>query len=191
MKKITFVLSVVLIVLFIIGCGSNKNLSQVNEGDIPEWYPLPPQDPNFVFAAKTATSQDMQLAVDKAVVDGRAEIGRTIELQLQGLQKKFNEEIGAGENSTLLQQFTQATKIVVDQTLTGSQIKNQKISKDGNLWRAYVLVQYPLGAANEAFMQQIQKQQELYTRYRSSQTFKELEDEVQKYREWKEKQGQN
>jgi len=28
----------------------------------------------------------------------------------------------------------------------------------------------------------------MYTRFRSSQTFKELEDEVKKYEEWKEKQ---
>jgi len=34
----------------------------------------------------------------------------------------------------------------------------------------------------------MKKQEELYTRYRSSETFKDLENEVKKYEEWKEKQ---
>jgi hypothetical protein len=130
----------------------------------------------------------MQLAIDKATTDARAEIGRTINLKLENLQKKFDEEVGVRENSTILQQFTQATKIVVSESLSGSQVKQKEISKDGEIWRAYVLVQYPIGAANDAFVQQIKKQEELYTRFRSSETFKELEDEVKKYEEWKEKQ---
>ena len=64
----------------------------------------------------------------------------------------------------------------------------KELFKDGEIWRAYVLVEYPIGAANNAFVQQIKKQEELYTRFRSSETFKELEDEVKKYEEWKEKQ---
>jgi len=185
-----FLIPILLILpfFFLINCGSNKDLSQTEAGDIPGVFKNLPQDPNYIFAPKTATSQDMQLAIDKATTDARAEIGRTIELKLENLQKKFDEEVGVRENATLLQQFTQATKIVVSEGLSGSQIKKKEVLKDGEIWRSYVLVQYPIGAANDAFLQQIKKQEEMYTRFRSSQTFKELEDEVKKYEEWKEKQ---
>ena len=174
--------------VLIISCGGSKSISSADAGDIPDWYTNVPQDPNYHFASRTASSQDMQLAVDKAATDARAEISRFIEVKLSGLQKKFDEEVGAGENSTLLQQFTQATKTVVSQVLTGSKIKEQKLFKTGNLWRAYVLAEYPIGAANQALMQQLKKNNELYTRFRASQTFEELDKEIQKYEEWKDKQ---
>ena len=182
--------TLVLLSLFVlVNCSSNKDLSQTEAGDIPEWFFTLPEDPNYVFAAKTATSQDMQLAIDKATTDARAEIGRTIELKLEGLQKSFDEEVGVRENATLLSQYTQATKTVVSTSLSGSKVKDKEFFKDGEIWRSYVLVEYPIGEANDAFVKQIKKQEELYTRFRSSETFKELEDEVTKYEEWKEKQA--
>jgi len=188
MKRLIFSLVFILPFLLLLNCSSNKDLSQTDAGDVPDWYLTPPEDPNYVFASKTATSQDMQLAVDKATTDARAEIGRVIGLKLENLQKKFDEEVGVRENAAVLEQYTEATKIVVSESLSGSQVKQKKISKDGEIWRAYALVEYPIGAANDAFMQQIKKQEELYTRFRSSETFKELEEEVKKYEEWKEKQ---
>ena len=120
------------------------------------------------------------MAVDKSMTGARAEIARQLELRISDLQKKFAEEVGQGENSTFLSQMTQATKTVVSTTLTGSTLKEKKILKDGNLWRAYVLVQYPLGAANKSLVEQIKKNNELYTRFRSSQSFEELDKEVEK-----------
>ena len=57
----------------------------------------------------------------------RAEVARQVEVKLQGIQKKFDEEVGAGENSTLLQQFTQATKTVVS-TVSYRQYSDKKRS---------------------------------------------------------------
>jgi len=180
---------VALIAVALIGCGGGpKSLESASECDIPDWYSTVPQDPNYLFAARTAVSQDMQLALDKATTDGRAEIGRQTELKIQGLQKRFDEEVGVNADAQLMSQFTQANKTVVSTSLSGSRVKSQKLCKDSNLWRAYVLVEYPIGAANEALMQQIKKNNEMYTRFRSSQTFKELDNEVQKYEEWKKQQ---
>ena len=184
---LTMLLTVFAVVL--VGCGGGpKSLQSTSECDIPDWFSTVPQDPNYLYAARTATSQDMQLALDKAVTDGRAEIGRQAELKVQGLQKRFDEEVGVNSDAQLMSQFTQANKTVVSTSLTGTRLKSQKLCKDGELWRAYTLVEYPIGAANEALMQQIKKNNEMYTRFRSSQTFKELDNEVQKYEEWKKQQ---
>ena len=189
MKKSLLSTLVLLSFFLLVNCSSNTDMSQTDVGDIPDWYMNPPEDDNYIFSSKTATSQDMQLAIDKATTDARAEIGRTIELKLEGLQKRFDEEVGVRENATLLSQYTQATKTVVSTSLSGSQVKQKEFFKDGDIWRSYVMVEYPVGEANDAFVQQIKKQEELYTRFRSSETFKELEDEVKKYEQWKEKQA--
>ena len=188
MKNFIYLAAIVLISLTVFNCGGQKELSQADAGDFPEWYLNTPTDPNYIFVPRSATSRDMQLSIDKAVTDARAEVGRIVETKVEALQKSFSEEVGVGDNSTLLQQFTSASKTVVSTSLSGSQVKKQEVLKDGEVWRSYVLVEYPIGEANVAFMQQMKKQEELYTRYRSSETFKELEEEVKKYEEWKEKQ---
>ena len=188
MKNILSILIIIFNLFILVNCSSTTSLSS-SAGKVPDWYLNHPDDANYFFALTTAESQDMQLAVDKATIDARAEIARQVDIKLMGLQKKFDEVVGVSNNSTLLQMTTQATKTVVSITLTGSKITKKDVFKEGELYRAYVLVQYPIGAASEALAQQIKNREELYTRYRATQAFKDLEDEVKKYEEWKANQG--
>ena len=179
-----------LMVAALIGCGSSKPMQSADTGDIPDWFTNVPQDPNYLYSANTQVSQDLQLAIDKAVTGARSEIGRQVEVKLEGLQKKFSEETGTGSDAQLLQMFTEAEKTVVSTTLNGSRVKYQKQVKDGELWRSYVLVEYPIGAANTALMEQIKNNTQMYTRFRASESFKELQDEVDKYDKYKQAQEQ-
>lgn len=189
MRRILSVLFILCLALTVFNCGGSKQgLSDADEGDVPDWFTNTPQDPNYLFAATTASSRDLQIAIDKAVQAARVEIGRQTDVRIQGIQKRFDEEVGIGDDAELLQSFTAASKTVVSTSLAGSRISKQKQSKDGNLWRAYVLVEYPIGAANEALMQAIKKSQQMYTRFRATEAFKDLDAEVAKYEEFKKKQ---
>lgn len=180
----------VLIAVAIAGCSGSQSMQSTSAGNIPAWFTNVPQDPNYLFATNTQTSQDMQLAVDKATEGARTDIGRQLQTKIEGMQKRFTEETGTGSNAQLLQMFTQAEKTVVSETVSGSRVKDQKIVRDGNMWRAYVLVEYPIGAANEVLMQQIKNNNQMYTRFRASQAFKDLQNEVDKY-EKSQQQGQS
>jgi hypothetical protein len=186
--RYTSLAAALLVVLFIVGCGGSQPLPQTDTGDVPEWYASVPNDPNFLYAVNTSTSRDMQLAVEKAVQAARVEVGRQVEVKVNALQKRFQEETGIGDDAQLLDQFTAASKTVVSTSLSGSKEKQKKIVKDGNNWRAYVLVEYPLGAAQEALREQIKKNEQLYTRFRASQTYQELDAEVEKYEKYKKEQ---
>lgn len=181
MKALTYLLTIFLAFLLLQSCGGSKDLTDADEGDIPNWYLNTPEDPNYIFEPNTSTSRDLQMAVDKATTGARAGIGRQIETNLEGLQKQFAEEVGEGENSNLYQQMTQATKTVVKRTLNGSKVVKKKVEKDGDIFRAYVLMQYPIGSARKAFLSQIKNDEEMYTRFRSSKAFEELQKEVEKY----------
>jgi len=192
MRNFTQFFAAAMLMVLVMSCGggSQQAMQKTSEGDIPDWYLNKPEDPNFLYEPATATSQDMQLSVDKAVQAGRTGIGRQVETKIQAIQKRFQEETGVGEDSQLLDQFTAASKTVVSTSLTGSKEVNKKIVKDGKMWRAYVLVQYPLGAAQEAFKAQIQKKEQAYTRFRATQVYKELDDDVAKYEQWKKENKQ-
>lgn len=186
MRYLQMIASALLLVMMFIGCGGSKQpLQSASAGDVPEWYMNKPEDPNSLFETATATSQDMQLAVDKAVQAARTNLARQVETKVQALQKRFQEETGLGQDSQLLDQFTQASKTITSATLSGSKVKKQQPMKDGSIWRAYVLIEYPLGAAQEALRAQIQKNEQIYTKVRASEVYKELDDSVEKYEQSK------
>jgi len=181
MKRIIITLSVLLLVFSLSACGGSKELAKTDTGDIPEWYLTTPTATDYIFEAASATSRDMDLAITKASTEARAKIARTMEVKINSMQKKFEEEVGEGENSEYLSQFTQATKTIVSTELSGSQITQKKLVKDGSNWRAYVLAKYPIGAAQQAFLNKISNNNNLYTRFRSTEAFAELENDVYKY----------
>jgi len=180
MKRYLVLFLALILTLLISSCGGTKEFTKTDSGDIPEWYLTTPTEENYLFAAASATSKDMDLAISKASTEARAKIARTLEVKVNSMQKKFEEEIGTGENSEYLSQFTQATKTVVSKEMNGSQISQKKLVKDGKYWRAYVLAKYPTGSAQKAFLEQIKGDTKLYTRFRASEAFNELDNEVYK-----------
>lgn len=84
MKSFSHFLLLLVSLFYLSGCGGSAT---TNISNVPDWYNNPPSDPNYLFAPATAVSKDMQLAVDKAVTGGRAEIARQTEVKLKGLQK--------------------------------------------------------------------------------------------------------
>jgi len=69
--------------------------------------------------------------------------------------------------------------------MNGSRMKDRKTLQDGSMWRAFVMMELPIGAANETLMQEIKKNKELYTRVRATDAYKDLDAEVQKYEDSK------
>lgn len=189
MKKLFALTLAVLMGIMLFSCGGGKSTVKGSNIEAPEWYLNPPQDPNFIMAVATATSPDMQLAIDKAKNLARADIAQQLEVKIKGLEKNFREQVGGGEDAQLLEQFTSVNKTVVSNVLRGVRVKQQDIKKEGNVFRAYVLMEMPFGAAAEELLNQMKKQKEMYTRFRATQAFQELEKEVDKYEEFKEKQG--
>ncbi len=189
MRSFISLVVVVALALSTFGCGGSKPLTQTRIDPMPEWFSNPPQDPNFLYAARTASSRDLNLAIEKATTTARAEIARQYEVKVEGLTKSFQEEVGTNEDAEINQLFSQTIKTVVSTQLMGSRAAKTSHVKDGMNYRAYVLVEYPIGAANQAFMNALKANQNMYTRFRSSESFKEMDDEVQKYEEWKKAQA--
>ena len=174
------------LVSLIAGCAGPKELHEAESAEIPKWYTNPPQDDDYLTEAATATSQDMQMSVDAALVAARAGIARQVEVKMTATQKRLQDEVAP--DAALTQRFKQTITSIVSESLTGSRVRHQEVSRDGSIWRAYVLAEYPVGAANQALMQRLQASNEMSTRLRSSEAWKELEAEVVAYEEWKDSQ---
>jgi hypothetical protein len=102
-------------------------------------------------------------------------------VKIQAMFKRFREETGVGEDAEFLSMETDVSKSVVSETLVGCKARTQKILREGTLYRVYVLMELPIGAANAEMLAKIKENERMYTRYRASEAFKELEEEVEKY----------
>lgn len=173
------VLSFLLVAAVFTGCGSSEPSAGGQE--VPEWYLNTPEDPNYVYAANTSTSQRMQVAIDKATTGARGDLAASLETKIESMTKSFTEEIG----DDLRQQYTEAQKEITSQVLKGTSPKQKEVfQQDNGSWRAYVLMELPVGEAAQEFlskMNSMNKEDEMYTRFRSSQAFKEMKEAVDEY----------
>jgi hypothetical protein len=193
-RKVTLVSLVFMLAL--VSCASHRHNEatapkNVPKFDAPHWYVDPPHDNDRLIGVATATSRDLQTAIDKAKQDGRVEIARQLDLRVGGLSKRFVEETGLNEDAELLGMFSQVSKTVVSDSLSGTRMTKQELDREGGTYRAYVEMEMPIGEANARFLEKIRSHERLHTRVRASEAFEELDREVQAYEEWKQKQAGN
>lgn len=182
--------------VLVTACGGGKSTADLTPSpsgqtlkNVPEWFLEVPNDPDHLFAAGTGISQDLQLANKKAEVDGLSQIAQQLDVRFNGLQKRFQEETGLASSSEYLDQFTLAYKTIIDQELYGTRVTRRDIQREGDIFRSYVLIEMPIGEANQRLMSKIKANENIYTRFRSTEAFKELEKEIEKYEAWKRAQG--
>ena len=179
------------VVALVVACGAPKTYDLAPRSardtieDAPDWMLEVPYDEQHLSAAATATSRDMQVAFDKARSAAQVDIGQQLGARLTNLTKQFQEETGMAFDSQLLTQFSSATKAITDETLIGTRIVERVVVPEGNVYRAYVLMQLPIGRANELLMQKIRGDRALHTRFRATEAYAELDDELRRYEEWR------
>ena len=189
MKKIIVLISMLAI---FIGCASKKgpdlspDASRKTIGNMPEWFINPPKKEGFRYNASTATSQDMQLAVNKARLDAAQNLAGQVSSEMNGLVKRAQEETGLGADSDLIDQFSQTQEQVIATSLKDWKVSEKEIqeekSNNQRIYRAYVLIEWDEGAANKRLLQKIKEDEKLYTLMRSTELFEEMDEKVEKYR---------
>ena len=151
--------------------------------EIPSWYGSPPDDANSIYAPGTATSTDLQFAIDKAVLAGKRSLADRINSKLSSKMKEFISESGAGEDTQLTSESERVTSnLITEVNLTGYAVTERKMIPSGSQYRAYVLLQYPLGNANRLLVDSVKKSSALESKLRSSKAFQELEEDIRKAR---------
>ena len=171
---------------FAFACGGPKkaDLGEV-EVNVPSWFMTPPASDDAVYGTARQESKDMQIAVNKAKQEATVDLTKKLEVKVKGMTKKFAEEVGAlAEDATIRNFFEDVSKVVVNQTVNGIEVKEQKImqsNKNGvNVYVVYILMEMRFDAANKILMSKIKAQEEIYTKLQASKSFKELEAEIEK-----------
>jgi hypothetical protein len=152
--------------------------------EIPEWFTVPPASDTHLHEVATATSADLQMALDKAILDAKYRVADRLRSQMSGKMKRFVEETGGAKDPQLLQETTKViSNLFTDVNAAGYRVSKKKIIPQGEGYRAYVLVEYPIGEANRVLAQEIKNNQVVEARIRASAAFAELEANIKTARE--------
>jgi hypothetical protein len=152
MKKLLPVLAVSLMVL---GCASEQPVAktattpdplQVKKeqirmtlNGIPKWYVSPPREIDTYFATATSTSDDMQLAVDKAMLIAKRTLVDRIDGILSSKTKTVVTETKGKSTSSLTRTTTNEVR---DGDSSRYSVRDVVVQQSSDQYRAYVLLEF-------------------------------------------------
>lgn len=191
MKTLTKILMTLGVVALVVSCGSAPSPAPTpvdmpspkaaavpaTPMDMPDWFTnTPEEDDVYIYGTGDAVSRKMNIAIDKATQAANVTISTRIKATVQSQVKNFSQEAGMDENTQIVEFYQSASKTVTDNTMTGLQIlKKYPYMMPGGSYHAYVLVGLKKEAVNSAIVNQIKDDKALYSEFKASQAFKELE----------------
>ena len=137
MKNI-FITIVCVIGLLLVGCGSKSGPDLYPEASrktvkkLPKWYINTPVKEGYKYSAAEATSQSMQMAVDKARVSAVSNLSQMIKSEWNGYTKRVQEETGIGVESNILDQFSSTQENVISNQLDNVMVKEKEIQVENS-----------------------------------------------------------
>lgn len=178
-KTLSYIVLLPLMALMFIGCMSSGPASGPDIDNAPSWYLDVPDSSDRLYASASAQSRRMQMAIDRAETDARQSIAAEMEAEIRSMTRIFEEEL----EDELREQFLQVTQEIVSQTLRGSSASEREVTRQNDgMYRAYVLMQMPIGEAAQEFLASLENRDEaMYTRLRASEAFEEMHGEIDRY----------
>lgn len=149
--------------------------------DMPSWVTSPPgDDETSIYASGNAMSADLQFAEDKAVLSAKRSLADRLKSLISSKMKDMLHETGVPENTQPYAESERVTSnLITEVNLAGYSVKEKKFTAAGPQYRAFVLLQYPVGNANRILLDQVNRNSLLQGKLKASKAFQELERDIQ------------
>lgn len=183
MKKTFLFISTLCLLLLLSACKSTEQRNTQNLLEsAPEWYNQPPTDTEeFLYATGTFIGQRRSSAERSAFIQARSDMASKLSIKVETLEKLFEDEVGSGTSANYSSMFSFASQQVTSQELRGVDMDRRECNAlpDGRI-ECFVLANMPVGTARAALENALSRDEELYVRFRESEAFKELEENLER-----------
>ena len=198
MNNIKLISSAVAIAIGLSACQTNKESITANPQivyqtntvsqqveKIPEWYLNIPSADDTIYSSGSARAPDLQLAVDIAIMNAKTTLADRINGKLDSMTKSFVAKIGTTDlDTSVLTEIEKTSKnVIASVDVAGYVVDKSDITQEGAQYRAYVLLAYNSEEATKIMMNRMKRDRMIYSRIRSTEAWKELENEVNKSKE--------
>ena len=181
--------------LFVAACSGTtkvKNEGETKTGmieEIPSWYAekkgnkgvLNQKDKFYVYGVGTATSPDLQLAMEKAKIIAKADIADVLQGEINGKSQTYIEEVGQDmAKTTVTETNNTIINIIKNTQVQGYEQWKVEVSITPNKeYRVWMGLQLPLGEYNK-LVDYVKNQAalQLNSISKGEERFEELEDEI-------------
>ena len=195
MNNIKLISSAVAIAIGLSACQTNKESITANPQivyqtntvskqieQIPEWYLNIPSADDTIYSSGSARAPDLQLAVDIAIMNAKTTLADRINGKLDSMTKSFVAKIGSTDlDTSVLNEIEKTSKnVIASVDVAGYVVDKSDITQEGTQYRAYVLLAYNSEEATKMMMNRMKRDRMIYSRIRSTEAWKELENEVNK-----------
>ena len=137
-------------------------------------------DKNLTGVFRMLNLLDMQMSMEKASIKARAELALTVGGRVSTMMKAYAEEAGVSNDPDVNQIVSTVTsQEAINVNLSGVQRADAQINREGDSYRAYVLIRYPLGELNKIAVEQVRQSTVLNAKFRASKAFEDLERKVE------------
>jgi hypothetical protein len=157
--------------------------------EIPSWYAekkgnkgvLNQKDKFYVYGVGTATSPDLQLAMEKAKIIAKADIADVLQGEINGKSQTYIEEVGQDmAKTTVTETNNTIINIIKNTQVQGYEQWKVEVSITPNKeYRVWMGLQLPLGEYNK-LVDYVKSQAalQLNSISKGEERFEELEDEI-------------
>ena len=146
---------------------------------MPDWFKKMPESDNAIYSTGTASTTDLQLSLDLAVLNAKTTLADRINGRVRSQTKTFVAKIGNEETASVMSEVEKATKnIIADVDVAGYKVSETEVVSNGPKYRAYVLLEYSDKEANKIIMNRLRKDRILVSKIKSTNAWKELDNVV-------------
>ena len=150
----------ILIMIFMTACSQTVKVKQEDLGktgmldEVPKWFveqPNKKKDKNFIYGVGVATSPDLQLARDKAMMIAKADIADIVAGEMNKKATLYRTEVGTeGQKSVVSESDNTIINIIKNIKITGYEQWKYKMytTADGD-YRVYIGLVLPIGEYNK------------------------------------------
>lgn len=187
MKKVLvlFMLAVFGLIL-LTGCGGSKQVSAEKNPYLQMQKRANEFNKNGAVAVVgQGESSREDIARKKSYTDARANLADALEAKVQTLSKSFLEEVGTSGDSEINEAFSRTTKVMSSSVLKGSFPEDEVMVEKESKITIYTLMVINPATFNQSLLDEMNKSgnKKLYERFRASQAYDELNNEMEKYEE--------
>ena len=147
---------------------------------VPSWYKKMPEKKGSIFTVGSATAPDLQLAVDIATLNGKVVLADRINGKLKAMTKSWMAKFGQSDvDSRVMSEIEKVAKnVIANVDVAGYSPIQVDVSAAGTQYRAFVLLEYSDKEASKIIFNRLRKDRLVYSRLRSTEAWKELDEEV-------------
>lgn len=147
MKRTLLILTLVSLTLILVLAGCGKKVKKIDNERFEEEYKHAPdwvlgdsQGESFSAVGSARIGKGgIQFARTEALAIARSELARQVSVKVRGLVNTFAQQTGIGDDQTLDAFSKQVSKLVTDETLSGSREKDTWISPSEDIYVLAVL----------------------------------------------------